>query len=304
MRFISYIASLILHIGLVIAIIVWPSKILIRPERPIKISLTMESVGGNIIPSAVLGPKFSIPEQASVIPQPPVENISLPLPSVEPIQTQPELLQAHPELISEQLEQPLPVQLPLKTENKNMEKVIEQIETKQSLKKKIDNDKKIVEASNKASKREEVDSNALLKKKKALADAKKKAQLAKTSSASSVSSALAGFKKQTAKMGGGGGINEGSGGGGLHDVYAGLVMMTVRPNWSIPTYSRENLVALVHVRIDPEGNVLSCIVERSSGRADFDASAVNAVIRTKVLPIPPTPAQQDMIIVFNALEVQ
>ncbi len=44
------------------------------------------------------------------------------------------------------------------------------------------------------------------------------------------------------------------------------------------------------------------IVE-SSGRADFDASAVNAVLRTKTLPKPPTKEQQDLIISFNSLEL-
>lgn len=301
MRFLSYIASLILHTGLILTVIFWPTKKFIHPERPIKISLTMDSVGGSIVPSVVLGQKISVPEKPVVVSQPSIEDI--PLPSIESIPTYPEEVQVYPESIPQQEPQQAAQPLPLpKPEHKNSEKAIERVETKREPTKKINNSKSVVETPKKIPKNEGAKGNASLKE--ALADAKKKTQSQKSSSASSVSNALAGFKKQAAIIGGGGGSNEGLGGGGLHDVYAGLVMMAVRPNWSIPTYSRENLIALVHVRIDPKGNVISCVIERSSGRADFDASAVNAVIRTKILPVPPTPAQQAMIIVFNSLEAQ
>ena len=52
-----------------------------------------------------------------------------------------------------------------------------------------------------------------------------------------------------------------------------------------------------------DGKVLSCTVARSSGRAEVDASAVNAVIRTKVLPAPPTPDQQELLLTFNTQEM-
>ena len=89
----------------------------------------------------------------------------------------------------------------------------------------------------------------------------------------------------------------------MYNVYAGQVILAVRPNWQMPTYSRDMFVALVWVRLDAGGNVLECGIEQSSGRADFDASAVNAIIRTKTLPPPPTPDLQNLVLTFNSLEM-
>ena len=108
---------------------------------------------------------------------------------------------------------------------------------------------------------------------------------------------------ENAGGGGGGGEGDGPGGGGIYDVYMGQVILAVRPNWSMPTYSRANLSVQVNVKLDPNGKVLSCTVARSSGRAEVDASAVNAVIRTKVLPAPPTPDQQELLLTFNTQEM-
>lgn len=314
MRFISYIASLILHIGLILIIIFWPTKFIVRPERPIQISLTMESTGGGKLPSAVLGQQIPIPSNFSKSTSSiPIENISIP--KTVPVQTSSDLVQLKPQIAHEnQVQKQLqPSAVPIKEEKsveKNIEPLVPKVEKASSIQNsKQESAKKIekaqpVEKTKKALKKTNTIGEASLKE--ALLDAKKKANVQKFPSRNPVSSALAGFKKQNSTMeGDGGGLgDESGGGGGLDDIYAGLVMMSVRPNWSIPTYSRDNLVALVHVRIDAEGNVLFCAIKRSSGRSDFDASAVNAVIRTKTLPPPPTPAQQDMIIVFNSLEVQ
>ena len=316
MRFISYIASLILHIGLILLIIFWPTKAILRPERPIQISLTMESIGGGRLPSPILGHQIPVPTKTSTATSSiPIENIPV-LKNSSP-QTSSDLVPLRQEAIGvhESQNQLQPVIVPVREEitaNESIkkiptEKILDTPNIKQELAKKVEKIQPKVEPVKKTVKKTEpVVGNASLKE--ALSDAKKKANIQKSqkvSPNSSVTNALSGFKKQTSTLGGGGGTSDSNGGGGgLHDIYAGLVMMSVRPNWSIPTYSRDNLVVLVHVRIDKDGNVLSCVVERSSGRSDFDASAVNAVIRTKILPPPPTPAQQDMIIVFNSLEVQ
>ena len=142
----------------------------------------------------------------------------------------------------------------------------------------------------------------------ALNDAKKKAGTSRGTKEkggkSSVAGALAAFQKSAGGAGGGGGgEGDGPGGGGIYDVYMGQVILAVRPNWSMPTYSRANLSVQVNVKLDPNGKVLSCTVARSSGRAEVDASAVNAVIRTKVLPAPPTPDQQELLLTFNTQEM-
>mgnify|MGYP000203469534 CR=1 FL=1 len=141
-----------------------------------------------------------------------------------------------------------------------------------------------------------------------LNDAKKKAGTSRGTKEkggkSSVAGALADFQKSAGGAGGGGGgEGDGPGGGGIYDVYMGQVILAVRPNWSMPTYSRANLSVQVNVKLDPNGKVLSCTVARSSGRAEVDASAVNAVIRTKVLPAPPTPDQQELLLTFNTQEM-
>ena len=142
----------------------------------------------------------------------------------------------------------------------------------------------------------------------ALNDAKKKAGTSRGTKEkggkSSVAGALADFQKSAGGAGGGGGgEGDGPGGGGIYDVYMGQVILAVRPNWSMPTYSRANLSVQVNVKLDPNGKVLSCTVARSSGRAEVDASAVNAVIRTKVLPAPPTPDQQELLLTFTTQEM-
>ena len=105
------------------------------------------------------------------------------------------------------------------------------------------------------------------------------------------------------RVGGGAGDGDGPGGGGIYDVYVAQVILAVQPNWSMPVYSRSNMVVQVRIQLDPHGKVLDCKVEKSSGRPEFDASAVNAVVRTGNLPAPPTPAQQDLLISFNSQQM-
>jgi colicin import membrane protein len=91
-------------------------------------------------------------------------------------------------------------------------------------------------------------------------------------------------------------------GGGLYAVYVGQIVMAVQPNFNwIPT-SRGNLMVEVriHVKVDPHGNVLECSIVRSSGVKAFDASAINAVMRTAPLPQPPLPDLQEFVISFNS----
>ena len=156
--------------------------------------------------------------------------------------------------------------------------------------------------------------------KDALADLKKQDKSSSASSASgrrrsssasgkgggsSASRALADLEKLVGQtgVGGGGGQGDGPGGGGIYDVYAGLVMEAIQPNWSMPVFSNSNLTVQVRIKLDRNGNVLDCRIERGSGNNVFDASAVNAVQRTKQLPKPPTPAQQDLLINFNSLDM-
>ena len=138
----------------------------------------------------------------------------------------------------------------------------------------------------------------------ALNDAKKKAGTSRGTRKrrqNRPSRALLPTSRKSAGGAGGGGEGDGPGGGGIYDVYMGQVILAVRPNWSMPTLPREPFRG-EQCKLDPNGKVLSR-TGPSSGRAEVDASAVNAVIRTKVLPAPPTPDQQELLPTFNTQEM-
>ena len=106
--------------------------------------------------------------------------------------------------------------------------------------------------------------------------------------------------------GGGGGEGSGPGGGGLGDVYMGQVMLAVRPNWGFASAGRVNLVCVVNVKVDLQGRVQQTAVTRGSGNAQFDASAVNAIIRTSQsgqFPPPPSAEYTDLDLVFTLDEL-
>ena len=119
----------------------------------------------------------------------------------------------------------------------------------------------------------------------ALNDAKKKAGTSRGTKEkggkSSVAGALADFQKSAGGAGGGGGgEGDGPGGGGLNDVYMGQVMLAVRPNWSFTSATRLNLVCVVRVKVNLQGEVEKVDVRQSSGNAQYDSSAANAIWRT------------------------
>ena len=106
--------------------------------------------------------------------------------------------------------------------------------------------------------------------------------------------------------GGGGGEGDGPGGGGLNDVYMGQVMLAVRPNWSFTSATRLNLVCVVRVKVNLQGEVEKVDVTQSSGNAQYDSSAANAIWRTsRAGAFPPPPSEQytelDLVFTLNEL---
>lgn len=325
MHFGSYSVSIVLHVGLALIVLFWPSSPPLKLDQPMmQISLTMGAPGGNKLPSAVLGPQGRPnPSQAAPKPAPAQEDSgAVPVPREDTVQPRPE-----PQRESRPKPQPKPdaVAIAEKKEQKKPEPPKDEPEEDapkpKPKEKQPEKPKEVARAPEpdkptkpdvKPSKpsdtkkpgKEPSSQDAL---KAALADAAKQAGPRKTrTSSSSIAGALADFEKSSKSSGqggGGGGEGDGPGGGGIYDVYAGMVILAVRPNWSMPTYSRDVLVVQVRVKVDPRGEVLDCSIARSSGRAEFDASAVNAVVRTKVLPPPPTPDQQDMLLTFNSQEM-
>ena len=311
----SYFFSILLHLALVLLVFFWPASPPIKLDQPMmQISVNMGAPGGNRTASPVLGPQGK-PTPTKAAPQPaPAEQQSSAVPVVREDIVQPK---AEPKRESRPKPKPEPKKdavalaekkTPKKPEPEEEEetpKEDDKKDKKDASKDEKKNDEKAKPAKPSDKKKDGVDPSKALAD--ALADAKKKAGprgSGNKSGKSSVAGALAEFQKNAGGAGGGGGgEGDGPGGGGIYDVYMGQVILAVRPNWSIPTYSGRNLAVQVNVKLDSSGKVLSCTIARSSGRAEVDASAVNAVIRTKVLPPPPTPEQQELLITFNTQEL-
>ncbi|MGL4721768.1 MAG: TonB family protein [Desulfovibrionaceae bacterium] len=90
---------------------------------------------------------------------------------------------------------------------------------------------------------------------------------------------------------------------GSTDTYATMVGAIIRSAWFFPSLGRnENFRTVIRIKIDSFGNILSYSVEESSGREDFDNSAIRAVSTLKTLLSPPDSQPLDFIINFNLLE--
>lgn len=273
----GFLISLVLHTLMLLAIIFWPASApkKINAERYL-VSMVIGDMGGENLPSPVAGIRPPQDKTPSVMPE------AKPTAQETKKQASNALETPKHEVLHE-----MPAATPIP---KNPEK-------------KLEPPKEIAQASKPEPKEKPKEkTKPQPKKNNSISDALKAAQSEEKSKASSALSALAELE-QIHEAGGGGGTGSGNGGGGIYDVYAAQVILAVQPNWSMPTYSRQNLVVQVRIKLDLAGTVMKVEIVQSSGRADFDASAVNAVLRTKTLPKPPTKEQQDLIISFNSLEL-
>ncbi len=324
MRSVSLLLSILLHIGALAFVLYVPLRPAIDLTKPVyQVSLVMGAPGGENQPSPVLGHR---PPEAGRQ----VHSVEAPKPDAKPLAApeapeviKPEALEPKKEAAPEAPSpKPEPAPEPKKPEPKP-EKAPDPVlapkapEPKQEKKKEPEPEKKPdpkpepkpapkpeAKAEKKPAPKPEKKAPAKPAKKQndvlaaALADARRQAN-------SSAAKALADLEnmKRRKGVGGGGGEGDGPGGGGIYDVYVAQVILAVQPNWSMPVYSRSNMVVQVRIQLDRNGKVLDCKVEKSSGRPEFDASAVNAVVRTGTLPAPPTPAQQDLLISFNSQQM-
>jgi colicin import membrane protein len=116
---------------------------------------------------------------------------------------------------------------------------------------------------------------------------------------------LAGLRKSVdqdiGSSGKGGSNGQGS---GLVQVYGRIAESAIKEHWRFPRVGGANLVARIEVRIDQAGNVLGTKVVTSSGRRDFDGSALRAIHEAEPLPEPPSRDIKRLIINFNLSELQ
>ncbi len=316
MHLASYVISLCLHAALFLALWFWPSSPPIRLDSPpIMISLVDGDAGGNRTPSPILGhigepadgvkaptppaPQSEIAAPARVetppkpqsLPEKAIESKKLPEPKSEALpiaRKKPEEAKPSPPKLPEE---------PKKEEPKKAKLEAKEPEPKPAEKPKAQPPKK--EPEKKESPRPKLDPI------QAALDQARKASSRATSGdrGNAIEQALAQAQRRAGGSGGGGGgEGAGPGGGGLGDVYMGQVMLAVRPNWGFASSARKSLVCVVKVLVDLQGKVQDARISQSSGNSQYDASAVNAVIRTDQagnFPPPPSPDYSELDLVFS-----
>lgn len=92
---------------------------------------------------------------------------------------------------------------------------------------------------------------------------------------------------------------------GLLEIYAAMAEARIKANWRFPRVgSTQDLVVQVRVGIDSTGRIHSARIMRSSGREDFDNSALRAVEDTGQLPEPPPRGIRELDIAFNLQDLR
>lgn len=328
MNWASYLLSLCLHLAVFLLIMFWPSSPPVNLETPpVMISLVDGAPGGNRTPSSILG-KMGKPTDGPKDVSPPAKKADAAAPERPEVKADPTAdkarpVEAKPEPKVERKPEPKHEVKP-KPEPKDATPVADKKDKKKKEDKKKDDGKKPEKPKKDDKKKDDKKSTPKDDKKtdkKAdkpskgdpVAAAMNQARREATSrvesgdKGSSVEQALAQARRNAGgDGGGGGGEGDGPGGGGLNDVYMGQVMLAVRPNWSFTSATRLNLVCVVRVKVNLQGEVEKVDVTQSSGNAQYDSSAANAIWRTsRAGAFPPPPSEQytelDLVFTLNEL---
>ena len=91
-----------------------------------------------------------------------------------------------------------------------------------------------------------------------------------------------------------------------HNHHLTAVVRVDNANWSFTSATRLNLVCVVRVKVNLQGEVEKVDVTQSSGNAQYDSSAANAIWRTsRAGAFPPPPSEQytelDLVFTLNEL---
>ncbi len=70
------------------------------------------------------------------------------------------------------------------------------------------------------------------------------------------------------------------------DQYRATITQLFKRNWTRPPSARRGMSTLLKIRLIPGGEVVNVTVVKSSGNSAFDQSAVAAVYRAKIVPVP------------------
>lgn len=308
MRLSSYVLSFCLHLAAFLLIWFWPASPLIKLDAPpVLISLVDGAPGGNRTPSPIQG-QMGSPGEGPLAPTPPAPKAEIAAPEQQAIkEPAPRVAQPRQENTPKP---PEPIKPELKPEPKeDATPIAEKKEKIEPPKPKEDKQPEPPKEKPKPTPKDQKDSKDQKGKDDpvaaALAQVKRNASSRADSGdrGNAVEQALAQAKRKAGgNRGGGGGEGDGPGGGGLGNLYMGQVMLAVRPNWGFATPGRANLRCVVKVRVDMEGAVLQAQILQGSGNAQYDSSAVNAVVRTGqagLFPPPPSPEYTELDLVFT-----
>ncbi|WP_300718434.1 cell envelope integrity protein TolA [uncultured Desulfovibrio sp.] len=324
MNWASYLLSLCLHLAVFLLIMFWPSSPPVNLETPpVMISLVDGAPGGNRTPSSILG-KMGKQTDGPKDVSPPAKKAEVAAPERPEVKADPTRearpVEAKPEPKVERKPEPKPEVRPKPEPRDDATPVADKKDKKKKEDKKQD-DKKPEKKDDKKKPEKKVEKSDKKTDKKAdkptsgdpVAAAMKQARREATSRAesgdrgNSVEQALAQARRKAGgDGGGGGGEGDGPGGGGINDVYMGQVMLAVRPNWSFTSATRLNLVCVVRVKVNLQGEVEKVDVTQSSGNAQYDSSAANAIWRTSragAFPPPPSAQYTDLDLVFTLNEL-
>ena len=304
MNWASYLLSLCLHLAVFLLIMFWPSSPPVNLETPpVMISLVDGAPGGNRTPSSILG-KMGKPTDGPRDVSPPAKKADAAAPERPEVKADPTAdkarpVEAKPEPKVERKPEPKHEVNP-KPEPKDATPVADKKDKKKKEDKKKDDDKKPEKPKKDDKKKDD-------KKSTPKDDKKTDKKADKPSKGDPVAAAMNQARRNAGgDGGGGGGEGDGPGGGGLNDVYMGQVMLAVRPNWSFTSATRLNLVCVVRVKVNLQGEVEKVDVTQSSGNAQYDSSAANAIWRTsRAGAFPPPPSEQytelDLVFTLNEL---
>ena len=304
MNWASYLLSLCLHLAVFLLIMFWPSSPPVNLETPpVMISLVDGAPGGNRTPSSILG-KMGKPTDGPKDVSPPAKKADAAAPERPEVKADPTAdkarpVEAKPEPKVERKPEPKHEVKP-KPEPKDATPVADKKDKKKKEDKKKDDDKKPEKPKKDDKKKDD-------KKSTPKDDKKTDKKADKPSKGDPVAAAMNQARRNAGgDGGGGGGEGDGPGGGGLNDVYMGQVMLAVRPNWSFTSATRLNLVCVVRVKVNLQGEVEKVDVTQSSGNAQYDSSAANAIWRTsRAGAFPPPPSEQytelDLVFTLNEL---
>lgn len=106
--------------------------------------------------------------------------------------------------------------------------------------------------------------------------------------------------KAIAKLEGGGTQNT-----GVMDygTYIDIVGTILKNQWFYPNLgTNDKLRTTIRIFVDGSGKILNYRIERSSGREDFDASALRSIEQYTHFPVPPNRKSVDFVVNFNLLE--